>query len=560
MPRRITKAAICALAISLASAVLAAAPAADAKSRHPAPHLMPRRSGTVGSARVNPLLTPQLQFYGGPVMWQPTRTVPIFWEPAVLQDGTPESVSPNFNALVTRFFQDVGGHALYNDLTQYYASNSSPNNFIVNASGVLQAIVDTSPYPAATGGCAADSVVNCITDDQLQAEITSQIAAAGLPTDLRTVYPVFTDPMESSCIDAHTCYHPDGLSDTNWVYCAYHGEFDTPSGPVIYANLPYLNSNSISVQGCVHQALPNGEAGFDYESAAISHEFSEAITDPIPGQGWYDPNFGEIADICDPQYESFPAWNTHPYKVEKNWSNATHSCVAGGNQAISLSTSTGGVGSATTVTGSGFGPSETVSFTFTDAANQQWSIGAATTDASGTFSQPVNLPTFAVLGAGTLDATGPHPDDGASSSFTLNKTHRPDELISLTKAGPWIGEDSYDSSGLSQTVSKTVAQGKKFKFWVKVENDGNVRDTFTIHGPGPISDFTTTYQKGTADLTDQIERGLVRAFPPGASFVFSVTIGVQRPPHHGTFSMLITTTSGFDPSMIDGVVGTVQVK
>lgn len=30
-----------------------------------------------------------------------------------------------------------------------------------------------------------------------------------------------------------------------------------------------------------------------------SHELCEAITDPIPGRGWYDDVNGEIGNICE---------------------------------------------------------------------------------------------------------------------------------------------------------------------------------------------------------------------------------------------------------------------
>jgi len=40
-----------------------------------------------------------------------------------------------------------------------------------------------------------------------------------------------------------------------------------------------------------------GAAAFDALTSTTSHELCEAITDPIPGQGWYDDNNGEIGDI-----------------------------------------------------------------------------------------------------------------------------------------------------------------------------------------------------------------------------------------------------------------------
>jgi hypothetical protein len=48
----------------------------------------------------------------------------------------------------------------------------------------------------------------------------------------------------------------------------------------------------------------------------------EAITDPIPGQGWYDDTNGEIGDIC--------AWKTKKmgaYTVQLEWSNKKNQCI-----------------------------------------------------------------------------------------------------------------------------------------------------------------------------------------------------------------------------------------
>ena len=60
----------------------------------------------------------------------------------------------------------------------------------------------------------------------------------------------------------------------------------------------------------------------DALTTASSHELCEAITDPIPGQGWYDDQNGEIGDIC--------AWQTKrlgPYTVQLEWSNKAGRCV-----------------------------------------------------------------------------------------------------------------------------------------------------------------------------------------------------------------------------------------
>ena len=52
-----------------------------------------------------------------------------------------------------------------------------------------------------------------------------------------------------------------------------------------------------------------------------SHELCESVTDPVPGQGWYDDANGEIGDIC--------AWQTKTldgYTVQLEWSNSAGAC------------------------------------------------------------------------------------------------------------------------------------------------------------------------------------------------------------------------------------------
>jgi hypothetical protein len=57
-------------------------------------------------------------------------------------------------------------------------------------------------------------------------------------------------------------------------------------------------------------------------TSTSSHELCEAITDTVPGMGWYDDNNGEIGDIC--------AWRTKtlgPWTVQLEWSNRANACI-----------------------------------------------------------------------------------------------------------------------------------------------------------------------------------------------------------------------------------------
>ena len=93
------------------------------------------------------------------------------------------------------------------------------------------------------------------------------------------------------------------------AFCGYHNDVNSQ---FFYAVMPY--------PGCA--GCTGGLATLDALTSTSSHELCEAITDPIPGQGWYDDNNGEIGDIC--------AWRTKKldqYTVQLEWSNKANACV-----------------------------------------------------------------------------------------------------------------------------------------------------------------------------------------------------------------------------------------
>src|SRR5206468_4391014 len=139
-----------------------------------------------------------------------------------------------------------------------------------------------------------------VTDSALQAFLKQQIAAAKVPkTTANTLYFIYLPPSVRVVM---------GGSASCQAFCGYHNAI----GRVFYAVMPY--------PGCTGCA--GGLAIFDALTSTSSHELCEAITDPIPGLGWYDDTNGEIGDIC--------AWQTKKvgaYTVQLEWSNRTATCV-----------------------------------------------------------------------------------------------------------------------------------------------------------------------------------------------------------------------------------------
>src|SRR5487761_486460 len=100
-----------------------------------------------------------------------------------------------------------------------------------------------------------------------------------------------------------------GGSSSCSTFCGYHSDIN---GQIFYAVMPYPDCTGCTGSLTVLDAL----------TSTTSHELCEAITDPVPGQGWYDDTNGEIGDIC--------AWQTKKlgaYTVQLEWSNQAGRCI-----------------------------------------------------------------------------------------------------------------------------------------------------------------------------------------------------------------------------------------
>jgi hypothetical protein len=47
---------------------------------------------------------------------------------------------------------------------------------------------------------------------------------------------------------------------------------------------------------------------------------------------------------------------------------------------------------------------------------------------------------------------------------------------------PWHGNDVYNTTGAKQKVSVRIDDGEGVRFWILLQNDGALDDTFTLHG------------------------------------------------------------------------------
>jgi hypothetical protein len=233
-------------------------------------HTAPRAASTT---------SPQFTYRDGPLL-NKVEVFSIFWGQA-WQGPDDSSLVSHMN----NFFDFILTSKLIDQLGEY----SVPGKSIGHGSRT-GSIVLASSEPGKS-----------ITDSAIQKMLQSEISSGTLPAaTLNSLYFVFLPPGTQA---------EQGGSKSCQSFCGYH---DATSDHIFYAVMPY--------PGC--SGCDGGLAVPDALTSTSSHELCEAITDPLPGTGWYDDANGEIADIC--------AWKTKTlggYIVQLEWSNDAEACV-----------------------------------------------------------------------------------------------------------------------------------------------------------------------------------------------------------------------------------------
>jgi hypothetical protein len=307
------------LPLAAVTAVAGATPAGAAGGQRSHPVLAPLH-GALAPRATAAASTGNLTYHGGKIMRSST-TYAIFWKPGKLQTGTAATMSSTYVPLVSRYFADVGGSGLLNSTSQYYQVAGGVKTFATPASGFGGSYTDTSPYPAS--GCVDTATRgNCLSDAQIQAEVTKAIAAKGWTPGPTREFFLFTARGEGSCQSGH-CAFVD--------YCAYHWKFALNGKTVIYANMPYAGT---LLAGCGVPNSPNNDIDADSTINVTSHEHMEAVTDPA-GASWYDAQGMENGDKCAWDFgavtldggKANQSWKGHFYLLQREWSNAGSHCV-----------------------------------------------------------------------------------------------------------------------------------------------------------------------------------------------------------------------------------------
>ena len=176
----------------------------------------------------------------------------------------------------------------------------------------------------------------------------------------------------------------------------------------------------------------------------------------------------------------------------------------------------------------------------------------------------VSTPALA-LGIGGRDA----------SARRLATSSRPDAWIKLCGSGDrcrhpgryrYVGNDVYNGSGASQTVSAGVEEQNDIRFWIAFQNDGSQADTFTVKGCRGDSGFMVravlvgahTQSEYATVITSQFEQGTAQfTFDPSSgsqTVVITLDIWARTGTQGAGYACPITVRSSAQPSVRDTVV------
>ncbi len=258
---------------------------------------------------------------GGSVQTSTHNTYAIYW-------GT--AFSATYQGTINGFFRDVAADSgkstnVYYSDTQYYQA-SGTTTYVSYTEAFGGAWADTA-LPSSSECSSTAGGPLCVSDTQLQAEVTKAIAANKWPTGMGNEYFVFLGDGVSTCA---------GTSCAFSQFCAYHAHYALNGANVLYANMPYTGHN---LSACGTQQYPNNDPAADSTINVTSHEANETITDAL-GNAWYDQQGNENGDKCAWNFGAALGSTTHgqynqaigagTYYLQQEWSNHSTRCVQQG--------------------------------------------------------------------------------------------------------------------------------------------------------------------------------------------------------------------------------------
>lgn len=165
----------------------------------------------------------------------------------------------------------------------------------------------------------------------------------------------------------------------------------------------------------------------------------------------------------------------------------------------------------------------------------------------------------------TLTAPGPGAALGTQTATTVTiraSDQQPDALVSTTAAGRYAGNNVYNRTGAGQTKSLSGHRGQTRTFYVRIGNDGNTRNTFSVRGSTARAGSRVRYYAGSVNITGPVRStaGWAVTLAPAVSTMVTVKVKIGAGAAFGSvqYATVRATWTG-DVTRTDLVMARVKV-
>ncbi len=132
---------------------------------------------------------------------------------------------------------------------------------------------------------------------------------------------------------------------------------------------------------------------------------------------------------------------------------------------------------------------------------------------------------------------------------------RPDARIKKGAAGPLVGNNTYNTTGLGQTRQGAAARGRRVVYYVSAQNDALFAERLRLVGGRSSRWFTVQYRNpANVNITRRVVTGAFRTpvLSPQSSYRIKVVVTVRRSaPRGASLTRMLSVRSDTNPTIRD---------
>jgi glutamyl endopeptidase len=179
------------------------------------------------------------------------------------------------------------------------------------------------------------------------------------------------------------------------------------------------------------------------------------------------------------------------------------------------------------------------------------------TSCTGTVADGARVNTTALgLRTFTVNATDTKGNTSTRSVTYRVVRHRADAQVRRGSDRAFLGDNVVNTTGFNQSRATGIPRGASATFYVKIQNDGSVADTFGVRARGANRNFTVRWFQGQTDVTSQLLAGTFRTASlnaGGTAVLRAVITAKPNAVRNSVVTSTVTVTSVGRPAAVDVV-------